>query len=450
VREFKWLVVLLLPLLFVPGCGGQRGHEGPDNVILISIDTLRADRVGCYGYERPTSPTLDALAAEGALFENAVAPSPWTLPSHMSLLTGLYPSRHGVKTSSLKLPSNTPTLATVLSEHGLATGAVVNSIYLDEIYGPHRGFDYYGWIPDTDAPEGAATEITDDAIRWIGENAGVRFFFFLHYFDVHSDYASLPRYEEMFVDPAYKGSASGKTVQLLQFKRDIGKLKDSDRRHLSDLYDAGIRQLDDELNRFFAFLKTRGLWDNTLIIVVSDHGEEFFDHGDLMHGHTQFEEQVHVPLIVRGPGLAGATRFHDIVSLVDIMPSILGVLGVTTEAEQDGVDLRLAQRSAGYAPAGRVVFAEAAQTSSANSAGDRAVRNQRYKLHYDTRTGVKILFDLQEDPGEQKNIAAETPTVVDSLFNYLEHFMLIDRVGERMGALSTEQLKRLRALGYLQ
>ena len=178
-------------------CHGD-GEELPRSAILISIDTLRADHLGCYGHPLPTSPNLDAFADEGTLFDDAYAPSPWTLPSHVSLLTGLYPTRHGVRTTDRRLADAIPSLATLLAQEGFQTGAIVNAVIMRRQFGLAQGFAAYEMVPSDQSRAGAATRVTDAALRWLGDRRGRRVFLFLHYYDVHSDYRSLTRYERMF------------------------------------------------------------------------------------------------------------------------------------------------------------------------------------------------------------------------------------------------------------
>ncbi|MFH1845563.1 MAG: sulfatase, partial [bacterium] len=264
------LPILLLILLLPSGCDRPAEIERPTNVILISIDTLRADHLGCYGYPRPTSPTLDRLAAGGIVFEDVSSSAPWTLPAHASLLTGLYPNRNGMKSHDNFLPEQVSSLAELLQRAGFVTSAVVNSHNLSQRYGLDRGFASYTYIEeDVEQREHSAVEET--AARWLTAHTGEPFSLFLHYFDVHSDYRSLPAYEEQFVRP-YHGEADGSTEQMLAFRRGKLTLDHEDTAHLVDLYDAGIRQMDDGIARLHALLDSLGYVDNTLLLITSDHG----------------------------------------------------------------------------------------------------------------------------------------------------------------------------------
>ena len=185
----------------------------PRIVILVSIDTLRADHLGVYGYERPTSPFLELMAQEGVVFEDASAPSPFTLPSHASMFTGLFPRGHRVMTAG-KLPPELPTLASLLAKRGYHTAAVVNSHWLrQENYGVTRDFDDYLWVEEDEGRRAPSTWVTDQALEWLRRVGDGRLFLFVHYFDVHADYASEPRWEELFVTP-YDGEIDGTAQQL--------------------------------------------------------------------------------------------------------------------------------------------------------------------------------------------------------------------------------------------
>ena len=325
-----WFPVVLL------GCGSlSRPTTAVQNVILISIDTLRADHLGCYGYERATSPALDLLAAGGVLFEEAAATAPYTVPSHASMLTGLYSRSHGMITWARRLPEEIQPIAARLSAQGFATAAMVNVSLLNQRFGFGRGFDEYFSIAPEPAGAAAAT-IVSFAKDWMQRHRGERFFLFLHFYDVHSDYDAPDEYRRKFVRP-YAGRSNGTTEQLSRYlKGRIGGWGEPDARHLADLYDASIRQLDDQLGPFFEELRVGGLWDRTLVIVTSDHGEELLEHGTVLHSHVLYQESLHIPLILAGADLPQGTRIPEPVSLVDITPTILALYGLPAGDDMDG------------------------------------------------------------------------------------------------------------------
>lgn len=440
------IICVLAALFILAGCEREQGPLRP-NLILVSIDTLRADHLSCYGYERHTSPTLDKLASEGVLFENAHATSPWTLPSHGTLLTGFYPSQNGLNSELSTLPSELETLAMVLSKHSFSTAAVVNSFFVSRRFGFDRGFDYFCFVPENHAPAGAAPIIIEQAIQWVQQHKSQQFFLFLHFYDVHGNYCSLPRYEKQFVGP-YNGVADGSLAQLLEFRKGKILLDEVDIKHLVDLYDAGIRQLDDQLKRLFNFLQQEALLEKSFLIVTSDHGEEFLDHGGVLHGRTQYQELIHIPLIIQGPGIPPSKRFKGIVSLVDVMPTTISLLGIPSPSHFAGLDLCPLWQESLYKLPDRFIFSEADQYNVKNNI-KRAVWQGRYKLHYDLLTKKLELYNLADNPTERLDIASEHPSVVELLFAELKKFMQASARGRQSVPLSLEEIEKLKSLGYL-
>jgi len=439
------------------------------NLILISIDTLRADHLGCYNYPRPTSPTIDALASEGVVFDDASTTSPWTLPSHASMLTGLYPRRHG-----LRLPVNSMRKArqaaealgvetrryevsqTTLAEHlgraGYATAGFVNFTLVSERYGFDRGFHQFSHI-ENDSGSSKPSKIAQHAVRWLESPPSEPFFLFLHFYDVHSPYQSLPKYREEFVND-YDGplGPSG----FLHFKRILNgnyQPTDADVQYLEDIYDAGIRQLDDGLRRIVASLEKSGLMEDTLIVITSDHGEEFMEHGGVSHGADHYQEVMRIPWVMRGPDVPPGKRVQTMVSLVDLMPTVLGVLGIDLPGDLDGVDVGSTWRSDAQ-PIERYLFAEAEMSAGFEldlEAVDvkKAVRNSRFKLHYNTAAQTKELYDLLSDPGETQNVADAGHRAGDQLMRRLEQFLTDPVTSQPVAPLSPEQRKSLKSVGYV-
>jgi len=436
---FAALVMLALVL---PACRHPSAPVPLRRVILISIDTLRSDHLGAYGYARPTSPRIDELAKNGVLFERATSPAPWTLPAHASLLTGLYPSHHGLRGSEVALPASIATIGTILTNQGFATAAVVNSNYLSPVFGLDRGFQRFEYVKEGAAEREPSRAITDRAIEWLQAAGDRRVFLFVHYYDVHSDYASLPEYERRFVRP-YAGNADGTTAQMMAVRAGRIVFDEADIQHVVDLYDAGIRQMDDELGRLLDAIGSR---DDTLLVLVSDHGEEFFDHGGVLHGRTQFDELVRVPLILQGDGVPVGVRVTTTVSLIDVMPTILAAAGVTAPPGLDGLDLAPTWRG-GVGLAERYLFHEA-DHNNAEPEMHRAVRHGNDKLHLYRLTGQVTLFDLGTDPGERTDVAARRPEIAADLRAHLEGLTPTQPQAARSVTLPPEQIEKLKALGY--
>ncbi|MBW2268524.1 MAG: sulfatase [Deltaproteobacteria bacterium] len=420
--------------------------EAPPNLLLVSIDTLRADKLEVYGQRRPTSPAIAAFAAQGLVVETALSTSPWTLPAHASLLTGLYPSRHGVRSMLHGLPAAVEPLAERLAAAGYHTGAIVNSRYLANRYGWHRGFDAFEHVPET-AGRIAPTEVHGKAVAWLEAVRERPFFLFLHYYDVHSDYRSLPRYERELVR-RYKGPVNGSTKQLLRYERGEVVFDNQGKRNLVDRYVAGIRQMDDGVGALLAKLDELGLVENTLVVLTSDHGEEFLEHDGVLHGRTLHEEVVRVPLILRGPGVPIGQELGGLASLVDVVPTVLSLLGLPAPAEVDGVDL--SQYFTAGLPAERSVFSEADHKNERNDAL-RGIRRGDWKLVLDRFNGELALYDLAADPGERDDVSERRPEVVRELRAGLDAFMARPAVAESrvLDGLQPRELEQLRALGYL-
>ena len=463
-----------------------------ERVVVISIDTLRADHLGVYGYERFTSPTLDGLAAEGVLFEDASATAPWTLPSHASIFTGSFPKSHGVTSMKKALSEEVPTLTRRLSENGWRTAAVVNSTWLKrESFGLTRDFDDYVYVPDLADRQTPTTWVTDQALDWMKASSGEKLFVFAHYYDVHADYTSEPAFEELFVRP-YEGFVDGTGWQLLQSNLEDDYLamcqregnpeqctfgtvekpwvvdsrarklrfEERDVEHLVDLYDAGIRQMDAELGRLFSEMRKAGLMDSALIVVTSDHGEEFMEHERLDHFLPTWQELLRVPLILRGPGVPKGTRVAAPVSSVDIAPTLLAAVGVEAPASMEGIDLAGVMRGLDEEVFdSRILYGEAAGGLSYDLVARgyfpvfRSVRRGRYKLVHDSKSERHRLFDLARDPGEQEDVSSAHPELHAELVAEMEARGLLEEDGSPSDGgvqLSEEEVERLRALGYLK
>ena len=425
-----------------------RKPAGPPNVLLISIDTLRPDQLHCYGNERETSPTLDGIAKQGVLFEDVTAAAPWTLPSHASILTGRYPSRHGVKDHVNKLRRGLPTLASVLRGEGYDTKAVVNSQNLSEHFGLNRGFADFEYVPeqkdDGSIPD-CAPEILAKAQGWLERPREGPFFLFLHFYDVHSDFTPEQSYRDQFVRP-YSGVIDGTTKQLSDARNGLVTIDADGERFLLDMYDAEIRQLDDRLGAFLAWLAERGLAENTVVAITSDHGEEFMEHGSVLHGRTYFQEVIHVPLLVRGPGAPPGLRVTTPVHHVDIAPTLLALAHSRIPEGLDGIDLS-AYWGAGQAPPERTLFSEADHNNSEPDIR-RMVRTPHMKLCYDRLTQAVQLYDLAKDPGEKTDLAESDTATRDKLMERLRAFLSGEQEREMIDAPNESEQDSLKKLGY--
>jgi len=450
-RVPRVLALLLLIATHAPaGCGGG-ASEAPElrGVLLVSIDTLRPDHLGAYGYGRTTSPHFDALARDGVLFEQALSVAPWTLPAHATLLTGLLPHRHGVRSGAERLSAGADTLAARLGAAGFRSAAIVNSIYVGRHHGLDGGFDTFQELPE---PGRAPSAVAEHALAWLEAHRRdpAPFFLFLHLYDPHSDYHALPRYEREFARP-YHGPVDGTTAQLRRVMRGELALGPPDRERLVDLYDAGVRQTDVELGRVLGWLDAHGLRSRVLVVVTSDHGEEFLERGGVLHARTHYEELLRIPLVIGGPGVPAGRRIPRPVSLVDVAPTILGLAGVADPAT-DGHDLAALWRGRGSADEERFLVADGSHGEGRPGAL-RSLRGERWKLIHDRETDRVELYDLAADPGEQDDLSARRPELRDALLARLEAATAPTGEGavraEAAEALSPEEAERLRALGYV-
>ncbi len=449
------------PLSFSACCGilatvialGGCSSEGlaPPNVVLVSIDTLRADHLGAYGYGRPTSPVIDGLASGGVLFEQAVANSPWTLPSHGSMHTGLFPRTHGLKGYDTRLADGTSTLATLLRDAGYSTLGLVNVPWLGRRHGFERGFDQYVMFPPVTTGDRTRclNRQIDRAIRWLDEQNAGPFFVFLHNYDVHSTYDPSDEYLGRFASP-YDGKFCGETAELERVRAGQAEMSSSDLRHVIDRYDAGIRELDHDLERFFDYLEDRKLAQDTIVVLTSDHGEEFMEHGGILHGRTMYEEVLAVPLMLRGPGIPAGRRVSGLVQLTDILPTVAELAGVPAPEGVEGESLVGSWSRGETIDSRRLAYAEA---DHRNDEDDilRMVRLGSVKLIHNRMTRQSRLFDLGRDPQETEDLAAQDPETLRTLDAALRSYMDLElEPTADLPPLTDEQLERLRSLGYVQ
>jgi arylsulfatase A-like enzyme len=388
----------------------------PINVLIIGVDTLRPDHLGCYGYGRDTSPAIDGLAREGVLFENVVSQSPWTLPSFATVFTSLYPSQHGAMSAVTAMRTSFPTLAAILTERGYATGAIVNASVLRPEYGVNRGFEYYDPTP---AEGRIADGTTRDALSWIDANTGRPFFLFAHYFDPHEPYAPPAPYDTLYRGD-YHGPIGDSFVLFEHFPDvtgtrfdDMKTLDTADWDRIQALYDAEITFTDAAIEELLAGLRGRGLAENTLIVFLADHGEEFFEHQGFGHGHTLFNEVIRVPLVISLPKeFPRGTHIQRQVRLVDVMPTILDVLNTDTDIHCEGVSLvpLLTGDGGPEAREGSLFKAHIAYSEGLLRGSEKkSITVDPWKIVYDLKSHEWMMFDLEHDPGETSDVSQTRP-----------------------------------------
>ena len=346
------LVVIFVGIAVIglaSGCGGPAPMAPTHNVILISIDTLRADHLGCYGYPKPTTPEIDVFRRDAALFEQAIAHAPSTLPSHASIFTSLLPSHHGASVAnSFGVDSEAVTLTEILKAEGYATAAFNGGLQLDPIYGLDRGFDVYDAVRPSVAsadllvdPVDMFDHAVDEAIHWIENieiNRRERFFLFLHTYELHHPYTPTPEALES-IGADYDGSLPKDiSVDLLRRINDGDvELEPGDLEHIISSYDAELRSVDTAFGRLIDFLREEDLYADAIIVFTSDHGERGFVG---WHAHTLYDELLRVPLLVKLPGAehAGAS-LEPQVRGINVAPTILAALELDAPVEFEGVSL---------------------------------------------------------------------------------------------------------------
>ena len=439
--------VVLLAALLVTSCKLpiQRGRW---NVVVVLVDTLRADHLGAYGYDRPTSPRFDALAAESYLFTDARAQASCTYPSVNSLLTSRHPARFlGQQDGALGIPKEIPSVAELLGARGFTTAAVSASPVVRRSptrFNPHGGFGRgFTRFDETCLWKDAAC-VTGHALT-VSERLREPFFLYLHYLDPHGPYdPPEPFRKDLRLSRSRQPWAQRGDPNPLAKMLDGGPKVEYSRRDvrfLTGLYDGEVAFFDSQLGELVDRLRERGLLERTILVVLSDHGESFLEHGSVKHCRTVYESEIKTPLLVRLPRQRHAERLAGAVENLDVVPTLFDLLGVQLEGL--GFEGRtLLPRLNGEAPEERVSFAMINQ--------QRAAIDGDYKLVADLAAGKTQLFDLSADPGEQRDLAA-TATAREPLARLrreLEAF-LAKIEGEAGLRQSEEADQRLRALGYL-
>lgn len=393
--------------VILPPPTGKKGRR----VILISLDTLRADRLGIYGAELPTSPGLDALAARGVLFENAHAPSPWTLPSHRTLLTGLYPLTHGALRGDHHSPrSEITTLGEILQAEGFSTVGIHGGGFVDAPYGFAEGFDRYRKIENLD-------EAVDAAVDELISHASDDLFLFFHSYQIHSPYreeeddlAALgARYFELRrrLKDAIRPDELGSHEYLSRHNFSREPLPPDQLEMVKLLYDGGVRSADRRLSRLFCALDDAGLLEEALIVVTSDHGEGFGEHGLLLHANSLYGELLHVPLIIVGSDVPAGVHVEQHVSSADIVPTLLDLLGIEAGVELDGRSLVSLWKDSG-APSELILGSQVLENTALLSS---LIDGSKYIVSSSSQQ--EELYDLRRDALETTNIAIQQPALLE-------------------------------------
>jgi arylsulfatase A-like enzyme/thioredoxin-like negative regulator of GroEL len=399
-------------------CGGAP-EPPPERIVLVTIDTLRADHLGCYGAQRAHTPHLDAIAEAGVRFAVALSPAPLTLPAHASLMTGLDPPGHGVRHNSLfRLGAELPTLAEGLREAGYATAAVVGALVLERRFGLARGFDHYDdriggarRSAPTGFAERSADRVVDAALAWLAD-APSRFFLWVHFYDPHMTHDPPPGFAAAFADSPYDGE---------------------------------IAFVDAELGRLLGAIAQRFGEDGLLLVATADHGESLGEHGEITHSYTIYEATQRVPLLMRGPGVPAGAVVDAPVSLVDVAPTVLALARAEPLPGARGHDLGPLLRGDSAAP--RTLYMETVATQlDFRWSPLLAVRAGSHKY---IRAPRPELYDLERDPAETRNLAPAEPEHVARLDAELERHLAQASATPETTDLSPADRARLRSLGYV-
>ena len=420
----------------------RRSPGAVQNILLISVDTLRADHLGSHGYGRPTSPNIDRLGGEGVVFENAVAQSPSTLPSHASIFTSRYASQHRTIKDGLdytELHEEELTLAEILKKKGYRTAAFTDGGETARVFNLDQGFDLY------DDTGGGIERINARVFSWLRGNGRHKFFLFVHCYDTHAPYTPVPPFDRMFPAQSLKVDLQIKNPTAADEARFLKKT-------VAD-YDAEIAYTDQHTSALLARLRRLGLSEKTLVIFTSDHGEEFLEHRRLGHSEQIYDESIRVPLIFHNRALLPPRRISPVVGGVDIAPTILDLLGIPIPGRMMGRSLRGLMRG-DPAPA-QPAFAENEHRVQ------YAIRTSRHKLIVDGEKKRHYLFDLARDPGEQRDLAAasrpgEYRDLLQKLMRWRHQVSRPDGVSRPTRSLAGDRqkhkklLEQLRSLGYIQ
>lgn len=457
-------------MLLVSDCtiDGTRPVEGgPPDLIVISLDTTRRDRMSLYGHGRPTTPEIDRFASHATVFDTAITAASWTLPSHTTIFSGEYPDRHGVFGSSSLLLEDTPWLPEILRRRGYSTLAYTGGGYLEPVFGHSRGYDRYGTIDvafplrefserEGDDRSRAMTVVSErerrELLDLLESPRRRPMFLFVHTYAVHN-YSATPRaLSELEVEASQIPSTMkriDRKVASRQYQAQSPKEREQLKGRADLVYDATLRDADRLVGEILAALERTRRLERSIVVILSDHGEEIFDRDDIGHGQTVFDEQIRVPLIIKAPGFA-PKRIDNLVSLVDLTPTLLELLGLPPlERAADGRSLVPLLRG------------EELDTAPVISRGDRkgtihrSLRGSTLKLIENKpvgREGTYEMFDLRADPSERMPLGERQQTDLERLKGLLiESVRGLEKLRGRSGNLDlTGELEsELRELGYL-
>ncbi len=473
--EGRLLAGITLALMLLAACGEGRKNPVEDNalpgvtlqddnskhdfnIVLITIDTLRADHLSCYGYERNTSPNIDKIAEEGIIYKSAIAPCSWTAPSMASLFTSLYPINHGVRQGIFYKPKETKhiladeltTLAEILKAHGYTTFGVSTNMQLNKKRGFAKGFDYF----KCQYKQAFAPSVNKTIFSWEAKiKSSNKFFLWAHYMDPHGPYhARPPWYAQYTSKTSTRLALSGKNTDEIKEYIPILKKDPQALSNLIAIYDSEINFVDYYIGKLFQRLK---LDNNTLIIITADHGEEFFEHDQFTHGHNLFQETIRIPLIVKLPGNSQKKVVERLVNLVDIMPTITELLNIIPPEQTLGKSLL--KREGALFEIKKAVYSEDAPEYTFSELDYmstlKIIMTPEWKYIYDYNNKTGQLYNLKSDPSELNNLIDKETTKADQLkkqlFKWVSNSKRYYSKGHSLQP-TPEEIERLKALGYIE
>ncbi|MHC5085000.1 MAG: sulfatase-like hydrolase/transferase [Planctomycetota bacterium] len=449
-RSTKIILALLALAAVITAIVAYRHFSAPKirHIVLISMDTTRADYLSCYGYQHKTTPNIDAVAAEAVRFEQAIAPIPLTLPSHSTMLTGTIPPYHGIHDNlNYMLADSNLTLAEMLKASGYTTGGIISSYVLEEGFGLGQGFDTYDdefdEIDNQLGAERRGGEVSAHAIKWLDENRDEDFFLFLHYYDPHSPYDPPEPYRGLF------GSIAAAEAIGLTDNTSLTADTDEKKKVFKLTYAEELAYTDHCIGQVINKLKSLDLYDSTLLIITGDHGEAFGEREEMGHGYYIYQESIHVPLIVKLPGQQTAKTVSGAVGLIDITPTVCSLLGIEAPQYIQGRDLSGALFDEPLEDDDRYIYSESLLATKYKASPLLAVTGNRFKY---IQTARPELYDLIDDPGETHNLVdaqSQRARILQDVLGVMLEESLAAGTPDSALELDEESLKKLQSLGYV-
>ena len=487
VRKVFFLSLLFLVALFALFVVGDRIKNSrlvhflwsaagphPPNIVLIVLDTLRADHLSQYGYNLDTSPGLDRLSSSATIFEKAYSTSSWTVPATASIHSGLHPQRHGTTQDGDTLNTAISTIAEQLKLAGYETAGFSDNLHISRKTDFDQGFDTFFDFGGKDAL--AYPDISRMMTRvksWVErhENAKRPFFLYMHPMNCHGPYRVPKAAQKTLLSrrPSRRFKYYGSVMADIMFRGKTKRRKEVSKKYLESLfeqYDTAVRYSTDQLGRFLSFLSKKGFDDDTMVILTADHGEELFDHGGFSHGYSLFDEVVRVPLVIRLPRQRQAHRVKNVVSVMDIYPTIIDIVDNRTNTATDGHSLLPFFKGINNSVwidtgGGEKLFRNRSLVLALNWERRGIIRgwvNPHYKYlnvekDYSGRRSKKLLFELSRDPHEKKSVAKQNRKKMRHIERTLEkrwEAYVTERYGPSTNRLKEMNVEALKALGYIQ